>query len=77
MAERSRQNGKTPVMAVLTDGKANIDLDGNPGRDKAIDDAQKITSIARTLKFPQFSSMLVDNQIQNFSIWHIKWMQSI
>ena len=46
MAERSRQNGKTPVMAVLTDGKANIDLDGNPGRDKAIDDAQKITSIA-------------------------------
>ena len=77
MAERSRQNGKTPVMAVLTDGKANIDLDGNPGRDKAMDDAQKIASIARDLKFPQSSSMLVDNQIQNFSIWHIKWMQSI
>ena len=57
MAERSRQNGKTPVMAVLTDGKANIDLDGNPGRDKAIDDAQKITSIARDLKI---SAVFID-----------------
>ena len=41
MAERSRLDSKTPVMAVLTDGKANIDLDGNPGRDKAMDDAQR------------------------------------
>ena len=45
LAERSRQSGKTPVMAVLTDGKANIDLAGNPGRDTAMDDAQKIVKI--------------------------------
>ena len=46
LAERSRQSGKTPVMAVLTDGKANIDLAGNPGRDTAMDDAQKIAKIS-------------------------------
>ena len=46
LAERSRQIGKTPVMAVLTDGKANIDLAGNPGRDTAMDDAQKIAKIS-------------------------------
>jgi len=46
LAERSRQSGKTPVMALLTDGKANIDLAGNPGRDTAMDDAQKIAKIS-------------------------------
>ena len=57
MAERSRQNGKTPVMAVLTDGKANIDLDGNPGRDKAMDDAQKIANLAHDRKI---SAVFID-----------------
>ena len=57
MAERSRQNSKTPVIAVLTDGKANIDLDGNPGRDKAMEDAQKIASIARDRKI---SAVFID-----------------
>ena len=45
LAERSRQSGKTPVLAVLTDGKANIDLAGNPGRNPAMDDAQKIAKV--------------------------------
>jgi magnesium chelatase subunit D len=45
LAERSRQSGKTPVIAVLTDGKANIDLAGNPGRNPAMDDAQKIAKV--------------------------------
>ena len=45
LAERSRQSGKTPVMAVLTDGKANVDLAGNPGRNPAMDDAQKIVQV--------------------------------
>ena len=77
MAERSRQNSKTPVIAVLTDGKANIDLDGNPGREKAMDDAQRIASIARDSKI---SAVFIDVGRQsnpNFSIWHIKWMRSI
>ncbi len=45
LAERSRQNGKMPVLAVLTDGKANIDLAGNSGRNPAMDDAQKIAKV--------------------------------
>ena len=45
LAERSRQSGKTPVMAVLTDGKANVDLAGNPGRNPAMDDAQNIAQV--------------------------------
>ena len=45
LAERSRQSGKTPIMAVLTDGKANIDLAGNSGRNPAMDDAQKIAKV--------------------------------
>ena len=34
-----------PVLAVLTDGKANIDLAGNSGRNPAMDDAQKIAKL--------------------------------
>ena len=57
MAERSRQSSKTPIIALLTDGKANIDLNGKPGRDAAMDDAQKIAKIAREAKI---SSIFID-----------------
>ena len=52
LAERLRQSGKTPVMAVLTDGKANIDLVGNPGRSPAMDDARKIAKVGCKSKIP-------------------------
>ena len=42
-------SGKT-IIALLTDGKANIDLNGKPGRDAAMDDAQKVAKIARETK---------------------------
>jgi magnesium chelatase subunit D len=57
LAERSRQSSKTPVIAVLTDGKANIDLNGKPGRDAAMDDAQKVAKIARETKI---STIFID-----------------
>ena len=57
MSERSRQSSKTPIIALLTDGKANIDLNGKPGRDAAMDDAQKVAKIAREAKI---SSIFID-----------------
>lgn len=57
LAERSRQSSKTPIIAILTDGKANIDLSGKPGRDAAMDDAQKVAKIARETKI---SSIFID-----------------
>jgi magnesium chelatase subunit D len=57
LAERSRQSSKTPIIAILTDGKANIDLNGNPGRDAAMDDAEKVAKIARETKI---SSIFID-----------------
>ena len=57
LAERSRQSSKTPIIALLTDGKANIDLNGKPGRDAAMDDAQKVAKIAREAKI---SSIFID-----------------
>ena len=57
LSERSRQSSKTPIIALLTDGKANIDLNGKPGRDAAMDDAQKIAKIAREAKI---SSIFID-----------------
>jgi len=57
LAERSRQSSKTPIIALLTDGKANIDLNGKPGRDAAMDDAQKVAKIAHEAKI---SSIFID-----------------
>ncbi|MBL6840331.1 MAG: VWA domain-containing protein [Rhodobacteraceae bacterium] len=57
LAERSRQSSKTPIIAILTDGKANIDLKGKPGRNAAMDDAQKVAKIARETKI---SSIFID-----------------
>ena len=57
LAERSRQSSKTPIIAILTDGKANIDLNGNPGRDAAMEDAEKVAKIARETKI---SSIFID-----------------
>ena len=39
LATLVRRSGKLPSMAFLTDGKGNIDLEGQPGRQKAMSDA--------------------------------------
>ena len=52
MATLVRRSGKLPSMAFLTDGKGNIDLEGQPGRQKAMSDAAHIAEIGRTLNVP-------------------------
>lgn len=39
LAQKSLSQGKTPVLALLTDGRANISLDGSADRQKAAEDA--------------------------------------
>jgi len=52
LATLVRRSGKLPSMAFLTDGKGNIDLEGQPGRQKAMNDAARIAEMGRTLNFP-------------------------
>ncbi|MEN0086927.1 MAG: VWA domain-containing protein [Pseudomonadota bacterium] len=42
MALRARREGQTPLMVLLSDGSANIGLDGEPSRAKAYTDALKV-----------------------------------
>lgn len=49
MADAAEKRGQTPTIAVLTDGKANVTLEGEPGRDLAMkqaEDAAKGIAIA-------------------------------
>ena len=52
LAALVRRSGKLPSMAFLTDGKGNIDLEGQPGRQKAMSDAAHIAEMGRTLNIP-------------------------
>ncbi len=52
LAMRVRRSGKLPSMAFLTDGKGNIDLEGQPGRQNAMNDAAHIAELGRTLNVP-------------------------
>jgi magnesium chelatase subunit D len=52
LAALIRRSGKLPSMAFLTDGKGNIDLEGQPGRQKAMSDAAHIAEMGRTLNIP-------------------------
>lgn len=47
-----RRSGKLPSMAFLTDGKGNIDIDGQPGRQKAMRDATHVAQMGRSLNVP-------------------------
>lgn len=40
LAEQSRRRGLSPILIVLTDGRANIGRDGRPGRERAAADAR-------------------------------------
>ncbi|MEO8280200.1 MAG: magnesium chelatase subunit D [Ideonella sp.] len=61
LADAVRRRGATPVLVLLTDGRANISLDGTPGRARASDDA---LTVARRLKADGFSTLLLDTSPQ-------------
>jgi magnesium chelatase subunit D len=54
---RARARGMTPTLALLTDGRGNIALDGTPGRAKAEADAQ---IVARAIRASGLSALVID-----------------
>ncbi len=61
LAESVRRAGDTPVVVVLTDGRANIARDGTPGRERATQDA---LAAAATLRACGASALLLDTSPQ-------------
>ncbi|MEI4262512.1 magnesium chelatase subunit D [Roseovarius sp. D0-M9] len=57
MARSARQRGMTPTLAVLTDGRANITLEGVPDRARAAEDA---TDIGRAIAASGTEALVVD-----------------
>lgn len=56
-ATRARSRGMTPTLALLTDGRGNIALDGQPGRDRAEEDARRL---ARAIRATGVSALVID-----------------
>lgn len=52
LAERTRTKGLTPTIAILTDGRANIALDGSANRGTAGDDARQMARLIRARNTP-------------------------
>jgi magnesium chelatase subunit D len=52
VALTARAHGLSPAIALLTDGRANIGLDGRPGRAQAADDAHRIARIIAATRLP-------------------------
>lgn len=61
LADSIARKGQTPIVILLTDGRANIARDGSAGRERAGEDA--ITS-ARALRAAGFRAVLVDTSPQ-------------
>jgi magnesium chelatase subunit D len=61
LADQVRRGGATPVVVMLTDGRANIGRDGSPGRERAADDALRA---ARSLRAAGVPVLLVDTAAQ-------------
>jgi magnesium chelatase subunit D len=61
LAESVRRAGDTPVVVMLTDGRANIARDGTPGRERATQDA---LAAAATLRACGASALLLDTSPQ-------------
>lgn len=57
LAETVRRQGDTPVVILLTDGRANISRDGQPGRPQANEDA---LAAARQIAVENLTAVLVD-----------------
>jgi magnesium chelatase subunit D len=52
LARKTRAKGMTPTIALLTDGRGNIALDGRANREQAAADAQQVATAIRTLGLP-------------------------
>lgn len=61
LADAVRRRGATPVVVLLTDGRANIARDGTPGRARAGDDA---LAAARQMRVEGFAALLLDTSPQ-------------
>ncbi len=61
VAALARARGMTPVVALLTDGRANIGLDGQPGRAKAAEDARQM---ARALAQSGTRAVVIDTGLR-------------
>jgi magnesium chelatase subunit D len=57
LAHQARARGMTPTLALLTDGRANIALDGTANRERAGEDA---TRIARALRATGTPAVVID-----------------
>lgn len=57
LALTERRRGRTPYLVFLSDGKANIALDGEAGRDRADEDAR---ALARQIRAAGFPSLFLD-----------------
>jgi magnesium chelatase subunit D len=56
-ASQARARGMTPTIALLTDGRGNIALDGTPNRDRAEEEA---TRLARSIRAAGFPALVID-----------------
>lgn len=61
LADAVKRKGRTPAIVFMTDGRANIDSDGQPGRVKAQADAM---TAARALRLEGVSTLLIDTSPQ-------------
>jgi magnesium chelatase subunit D len=61
LAQQIARSGDTPVLVLLTDGRANIARDGSPGRAKASEDA---LAAARPFAVGSMSCLLIDTSPQ-------------
>jgi magnesium chelatase subunit D len=57
MAETTKSKGLTPTIAILTDGRANVALDGSANRITAAEDAR---TIARMIRAKQTPALVID-----------------
>ncbi len=57
LAAQVRRRGATPYLALLTDGRGNVALDGTPGRARAAEDA---TALARRLAADGIGAVVID-----------------
>ncbi|MEM0936408.1 MAG: magnesium chelatase subunit D [Pseudomonadota bacterium] len=57
LARAAQGRGMTPTLALLTDGRANIALDGSADRKAAADDA---AHVARTIRSARFPGLVID-----------------
>ncbi len=57
LAEQARGRGVAPYLAVLTDGRCNVAMDGTPGRPQAEADARQV---ARALRVSETRALVID-----------------